>query len=429
MLARRGAERVRRSVTAALGAAALLAAAPFGVAGAQQTGRDTVPPDSAFLAEAEEVLAWLDSMAVLDSLALHGAAPATRHVLSLGTMRRDYDVGGVAVAETSAPLRWSWRGDRLALRATGAPVSYDAIGAAVSGTVPFTARADVMLRPGDTLSVYGRTASSPGALDSTALTSLAAVGTSTLDLASVGFGVPALVGARALFSFPVGDVVLGLGAGVEVEPTPGGAETVFWRGTTVRAEASLYGYVGDGSWRLGLEYARSNADSLGGRNLFPGGGQVVLDGRLDGPVFGGQTWGTLGGFYLRAVDLDVAAQPNRLIPVGDLVGTYGSLYVPVGRLALLPTVSLLRESSTATATDGRVATRIDGSGWSFTAGTALDVPLGGGLTLTPEAGLVRGTIGGQFAQALVRAPRLARGATFDDPVSGWYAGLSLGIRF
>ena len=97
-----------------------------------------------------------------------------------------------------------------------------------------------------------------------------------MDLESAGFGTPAIGGGRLALAFPLGNLVLAARAGVEAEPRPNATSPVYWRGTTLRGGLALTASTGETSVTASVDATRSTADSLSGRNLFPGGGSVTL---------------------------------------------------------------------------------------------------------------------------------------------------------
>lgn len=355
------------------------------------------------------------------------AIPA--HQLSIRTLSRRYTIAGTTVTELASPLHYRYSGDRVALSLSGTPLDFTAPLGRVRGATPVRGRLSLRLGRGDTLQLTGRTASAPGALSGSETAALGSVSTSTVDLESMGIGLPAAVGARAIVSQAVGSVTLALDAGTEIEPRPTGSAPLFWRGRTLTAGTTLSTLAGSARVAVGAEWSRSWADSLDGRNLFPGGGTVALDVTLDGPVGditrGG--YGTLALFYVRPYQNARADQPNRLIPQGQFWGVQGDLAIGVGRLTIAPSASLLHEASTVDIGTPLVPARLTSSGWTMSASTALELPLGRGLVLAPEIGGAIGSVG--TATSTTVRTRRGRAITLprsiDDPVRGLWGGLAV----
>lgn len=343
--------------------------------------------------------------------------------------------------ESAAPVSWRLVSPRVAARVSGTPVSLDAAQSRLQGVTPIRARLDVIPRAGDTVSVYGRFASSPRTLDSAEASALGTAGTSVLDLSSLSLGIASQVGIRGRWSFPAGTLVLGLSAAAERDLPPPATGVVFWQGTTVRGGASLTGFAGDQTVTVSADVSTSRADSLGGRNQFPGGGALVLGASTNGAVNeSGTVWFSGDAFYVRPFGNERNDQPTRLIPQGSVGGVSGLLVLETGALTWTPVVSMLRESSAASITtlQGTLASRtsLRASGWSLSAGLSVDLPLGGSLTVTPELGAVGGTVSTTLAQTngrvigrRGRVINVTNASGFSDPVRGLWGGLALSIRY
>lgn len=328
------------------------------------------------------------------------------------------------------------------MRVSGTPVSLDAAGAEVQGVTPIRGRLDVILRAGDTISVYGRRGSTPRTLNSTEASALGATGTSVLDLSSLSLGLASQVGVRGRWSLPVGSVVFGLSGAAERDLSPPSTGIVFWQGTTLRGGANITGFVGEQTLTVSADISSSQADSLGGRNQFPGGGALTLGVSSNGAVNeAGTVWFSGDVFYVRPFGNDRNDQPTRLIPQGTFGGVSGLLLLETGALTWTPTVSLIRESSAATVTtvqQGTLPSRTSllGSAWSVAAGLSIDLPLGASVTVSPEVGAVTGTVSSSLAQTngrvLGRRGRVVNvtsTSTFNDAVRGWWGGLTLSVRY
>lgn len=370
----------------------------------------------------------------------NGLASGVSQTVSITGTARSYSVGSTRVSEQLAPFSWRLTAPRVALRVSGTSVRLDAPAKQLQAWTPFKLRADFISRVGDTLSVYGRSGSSPVTLDSLAVRAVSAVGTSVLDLSSQSLGVPAQIGVRSVFSFPVSDVVLGLSAALEHEARPTGDGVVYWQGNTLRGAASVRGQAGDKELSATMDVSVSRADSLNGRNQFPGGGAFGLSASALGPVdAGGRVFGVVDAFFVRPFGNDRPDQPTRLIPQGSLMGTTVSLLMETGALMWSPSVSLMRESSSASVIvqsgTQRALTTLTGSAWSVAGGLSLDVTLAHGITLTPEVGAVAGSVASSIAQTsgrvIGRFGRVVNATSVDsfaDPVRGVWGGLGVRIR-
>ena len=300
----------------------------------------------------------------------------------------------------------------------------------------------VRLRSADTLRIFGQTTSFPGALSTVDAQALGAIGTSTVDLDAGAIGIAARIGTRYTFTQPVGHngVSLMLRGGVEYDLKPSGAEVVSWRGTTVRAGAGISRATSTTTAGASVEVTRSFSDSLGGRNLFPGGGALTLDGRLlrfvgaDGTGFV-----SANAFYSRPLNIERPDQPTRLIPIGDFAAVTLAGAFPVRELTLLPTVSLMRESSSATAlvngtvVNGvvlnRVTTQLNASGFTSSVSLGLAIPLGRFVMVTPEVGGAFGTVSQTVSSSFPRriGRPIVRSQGFSDPIRGGWFALEISI--
>jgi hypothetical protein len=352
------------------------------------------------------------------------------------TLRR-YSVGAINASEQASYASWVARFNRATLRLDLTPLAYAGDTSTVStqpqvgfhGVSPLSARLDVPLRLADTLRIVAQSTSFPGALSAIDAQALGTVGTGTIDLDAGAIGVAARVGVRYALTQALGSrgVTLSLRGGIEYDPKPtlSGADAVSWRGTTLRGGIGLNRATADVSLGAMVEMTRSFADSLGGLNLFPGGGALNVDVRaLRFVGAAGAGFVAVNGFYSRPLDVERPDQPTRLIPVGDFTGVTASAAIPIGDLTLLPVLSYLREMSSASALVNRVVTTLDATGQTASASVGLSVPLGRFISVTPEVGGVFGTVG-QDVSALF--PRRVLRRSFSDPVRGGWVSLEVSI--
>ena len=367
-------------------------------------------------------------------------APGTRQSITVQSMNRSYAIGTGTFKETVGLLSYRLRTPSLSLSVTASPLRYNASTGptTITGAPPVLVRVDWLPGVGDTLRVYGRTASSPATLDSTQSLAIGAVGVSTIELESFSLGTPAMVGARAALSFPSDEVVFGLRAGVEYQAKPTGSSNTYWTGTTLSAGASIAFPTGALRTTALVDVSRSSADALGGKNLFQGGGSANLELRVDGLLGEGEGVDALfSAWYQRPFDNVRSDQPNRLVPVGDTYGLFSMLSFPVGSSLLTPTVSMARESASGATSEGASRYSYAASSWAANAGMALSVPLSRSIDLTPEVGFASGSAGSTFvATTLVGGTLPGRPGrpvsstqNFRSGISGWWAALEFSISF
>lgn len=350
------------------------------------------------------------------------------------TVRR-YSVGTVNASEQTSYASWAARFRYATLRLDLTPLSYSSDTSTTArrppvgfnGISPISGRLDIPIRLSDTLRVFAQSMSFPGALSSTNAQALGAVGTSTIDLDAGSIGMAARIGMKYVLTQPIGDdgVSLSLRGGVEYDPKPSESSVVSWRGTTILGGVGISKSTANVMLGASAQVTRSFADSLGGRNLFPGGGTLNVDARaLRFYGADGDRYVSLNGFYSRPFDIERNDQPTRLIPIGDFAGVVAAASIPVGRLSVLPSLSHLRESSTATAVVNGRETTLDASGYTSTVSVGVSMPIGRMITLTPEVGGAFGTVG-QVVSA--QFPRRVRRRGFSDPIRGGWMALEFSI--
>ena len=369
-----------------------------------------------------------------------GAGRAVRQSITIRPTLRRYSVGAVNASEEGAYSNWTVRLPRAAIRLDLTPVSYTTDTSLVSGRPrvgvngmsPVSARLDLRLRSADTLRVYGQSTSFPGALSSTQTQALGSIGTSTIDLDAAGLGVAARIGTRYTLTQPIGEdgVTLSVRGGIEYDPKPSGREAISWRGTTLRAGVGVNRSLDDAMLGASVEVTRSISDSLGGRNLFPGGGSLTLEGRaLRFVGADGTGFVSANAFYSRPINIERPDQPTRLIPIGDFMALTVSGALPVRTVTVIPSVSLLRESSKASAVVTGQTTGLTASGYTATASLGVSVALGRFVTVTPEVGGAFGnvsqTVSSSFPRRIGRP--IVRSQTYTDPIRGGWVALELNV--
>jgi len=376
----------------------------------------------------------------LDSLSRLPSAAAIRQTVTFRPTYRRYGVGGVDAAEQSSYASWSARFRRASIRIDMTPVSYAGDTSLITGrpqvsfggASPVSARLDLQLLRADTLRLFAQSASFPGTLSQIDAQALGAVGTSTIDLDAGALGIAARIGLRYAHTQSIGDdgVALSFRGGVEYDPRPSGANVVSWRGTTVRGGIGINRTITSGTLGASMELTKSFADSLGGRNLFPGGGSLMFDARAIRFVgTDGTGFISVNGFYSKPIDIQRADQPTRLIPIGDFLGITATGAFPVGALTLLPMVSVMRESSSASAVVNRVTTGLNASGQTASVSLGLAVPLGRFITVAPEVGGAFGSVGQTVTSTFPRrfGRPITRAQSFSDPIRGGWVALEVSI--
>lgn len=376
----------------------------------------------------------------LDSLPGLPSPVALRQTMTLRPTVRSYRVGTVDAGEQSAYASWYARFRRATFRVDMTPVSYRSDTSytagrpqvSFGGASPVSARLDLQLLRADTLRLFAQSASFPGTLSQIDAQALGAVGTGTIDLDAGALGIAARLGVRYARTQPIGDdgVALSFRGGVEYDPKPSGASSVSWRGTTVRGGVGINRSITDGTLGASLEVTKSFADSLGGRNLFPGGGSLMLDARaLRFVGADGTGFVSVNGFYSKPLGIERPDQPTRLIPIGDFAGINATGAFPLGALTLLPMVSVMRESSSATAVVNRVATGLNASGQTATVSLGVAFQLGRFITVTPEVGGAFGSVGQTVTSTFPRrfGRPLTNSQSFSDPIRGGWFALELSV--
>lgn len=362
------------------------------------------------------------------------ALARTRQRVLLETQARAWRVGDAQAREYVAGLTWTLRADRVEVRLRGTPLLFDTDSVDIGGMIPVSLRASFFPRSGDTLALLVSSPTAPASLDEAQVGAIGRVGVNTMDIASLQLGTPFTVGGRAAFSWPAGDVVLGVRAAVEWQPRPATPAFVIWRGTTLRGGAWLTGDLGPVRATVGGDVSWSSADTLAGNNMFPGGGAVTLELRTTTPLAGpGGAELDVGGAMAIPFDVKQRDQPNRLLPLGNFYVGSASVLVPLGKAALLPAVEVLGEQGTASLTLGPLTNTLQSSNWAGRGSLALLLPLGGRFDLAPEAGFATGSVDGTFTSVFVppirRGPTRSRTQQFSDDVRGWWVGVVLGASW
>ncbi|MCU0623254.1 MAG: hypothetical protein MUF53_05235 [Gemmatimonadaceae bacterium] len=372
-----------------------------------------------------------------------------------GTVRR-YDVDertgtDYGIAERAGLMSYTLRGARLSLRADLLPLRYTATPAggaatALTGLTPAQVRLDWRWRDGDTTRLYVRSGTQPAVLDTAQSRALGAAGTSTLDLDAMAFGVQAVAGVRQTVRVAVDeDNAFGFRGAVETSPQPTGADFAYWTGTTLRGGVSWQRALGPAaSARVGADVARSFAGDLGGRNLFPGGGSVVVDARASGLLDGedGRWFGAVQATWTRPFANPNADNLARLIPQGQFGGVNALLSADVGPVSIGPTLSVLREASSADARflvanplGGRPLSntvRKVGSGWSAAVGLTATWSVLDALELTLDGAVTRGGVDLRETERLLGPggrPIGSRETRRENAIAGGWLALDVALRW
>ena len=343
--------------------------------------------------------------------------------LRAGTNR--YTSGPVEVSEWLMPVSYFLRRPGMALRVSGQPARFDSGDTlSIDGISTLEARLDLALGALDSLRLGVRGASSPSTLSTSEVAALESIGTSTLDLSSIQFGTPAGVEARFTHVQPLGaSAELSATVGGEYEPRPSDEEWSYWRGKTVRVGVGVSRVLGSGRIGGGVDVTRSFSDSLGGQNLFQGGGTVLA--RVDAATTVGEMGSILLGgsvSYFRSYSTSRASVAGAREPSGDFVGVSTIAVWPIGAVFLTPAVVLSYESNEATTGSTVVA----GSGWSLGTSLAAGIPLARRFTLTPEVGHVTGSRSTDF---LTTVGSITQRAETTGSLSGWWLAADVSMSF
>jgi len=174
---------------------------------------------------------------------------------------------------------------------------------------------------------------------------------------------------------------------------------------------------------FGMEVSRSFSDSLSGRNLFQGGGEVLATGNAAGFIGdAGRTLYDISALYFRPYATDREDVASLRAPVGALAGASALFVWPLGDSFLVPSLRLSRESGEATAG----ASTNSRSAWSLGWSLALDLPLGPRMTATPELGYVHGSLRSEFSTP--GAGGITRFAV-SNSLTGWWAATDFSVVF
>lgn len=346
------------------------------------------------------------------------------HRLTIRPGARSYSVENADVSEALGLLTYSMRRPGLRLQVSGGPLRFTSDDTlSISGVSSLQASLELDFGPRDSLRVALRAPSRPASLSASRVDALASLGTATVDLWSIEFGTPAGLSVQFTHAQPLGGLTLSTTLAGDAEPRPGGTGSIYWRGTTARVGARISGDWGPMRVELGMDVSRSFADSLSGRNLFQGGGEVLA--RVNAAGFlsdAGETLIDLSAFYFRPYSTDRQSVAGLRAPVGDLAGASALVVWPLGDLFLVPVLRLSRESGEATSGVGTI-TR---DAWSLGASLALDVPLGPRMTMTPELGYAHGSLRSELSAS--SAGGAARFETSDN-LAGWWAAADFSVVF
>jgi hypothetical protein len=423
--------RARRHVAVVLGLT-LLAVAGAGRSLAAQVNLPTVLRSDTVAAD----------LLAIDSLLGTTRPSPWRQTVIMRAAWRLYDVGspsgvGRSVDEQAGGISYQLRGPRLGVRIDVSPVSYTAVqrtsSIAVAGTTPTALRVDWRWHDGDTTRVYLRSPSSPTVLDSAQAAAIGAAGTSTIELEATALGVQPLAGVRQTIGIPLSeDVTLSLRGAAEWSPRPSGASDVYWTGSTLRGGVSVsQRWLAGGLLGASFDVTRSWADSLGGHNLYPGGGSMSFEGRARGPLDGptGRFFADVQTGYALPFGNIRADQPTRLIPQGTFFNLIGALTVRLQDVDVTPILGMLREASSATARRAVASQEFSGAAWSNFGGVALSLPWLDNVDFIPEISYVRGNVSQQYYTVLLGRRVATATTTINYPTSGWVLSAELAIRF
>jgi hypothetical protein len=174
------------------------------------------------------------------------------------------------------------------------------------------------------------------------------------------------------------------------------------------------------------EVTRSYADSLGGRNLFSGGGTVLIRAygakELSGDVLAG-----VSSSYFHPFSTLSRTVSSRRLPLGDFAGVGAVVAFPVGGTLVVPSAVFSFEWSEIS-TD---LARADGLGWAVSPSLYVDVRLPAGLVVTPEAGYTLGTVSLEVLTTLQQSsgPPVLHTTRLADGLAGWWLSARLSMSW
>jgi len=373
----------------------------------------------------------LDSLDVLfDSLAAALLDAGPRQSVRLRPTYRRYAVGDKRLMEHALGLRYVLRESDFRFElSTAGPVRFTSGRTRIEAMTPVEARADVRVGDGDSVRLSLRTPSFPGSLGTEHVRALSTIGTSTLDLASIALGSPAVLGASIVLSRRLGGFKASVRFGGEAEPRPDVADSVYWRGVTVRGGVGLARRFAGVQIETAVEAAHSFADSLDGRNTFAGGGHLIARVNVEtalGALARVVAFGS--AYYYTPFGVDRPEVVPRVATVGRVYGGYFGVLLPAGDLSLMPLLGLARESSDDDHETARATFDTHGSSWTLSGSTSLAIPIGRRLQIIPEAGYAHGASSGEFFVTPTGETRPI-GSSYADGLAGWYVALELAVLF
>ena len=336
-----------------------------------------------------------------------------------------YGSGDVGLSEVVSSLAYSFRTPGLSVRVSGGPLRFSSGDTlSIGGLSPVRAELDVALRPTDSLSMGVRAPSSPRTLDPSQVAAIESIGTSTLDLASIEFGTPARLSTDLSHAEPLGgSTVLSVNVGAAYEPRPSSDRMSYWRGTTLRGGVAASGRRGRVRLNARLDVTRSFSDSLGGGNLFQGGGTVLATAGIASLAgSGADLLLDVSVFYFRPYAVTRQDVSSRRDPVGDFGGASALMLWVLGDVYVAPSVVLSREASNRFV--GRDELR--GRGWSLAPTLAADVSLSRGLTFTPQVGFATG---GVSTELIAMIAGMIERFEVSHELSGWWGEAALSWSF
>jgi hypothetical protein len=366
-----------------------------------------------------------EQRAFLETLRAGGEETYSAQSVTLTAETNRLRSGPVEVSEWLMPVSYFLRRPGMALWISGQPTHFESGDTLhIDGISTLQVRLDLGLWALDSLRLGVRGATSPSTLSTSEVAALESIGTSTLDLSSIQFGTPAGVEARFTHVQPLDAATeLSVIAGGEYEPRPSDEEWSYWRGKTVRVGVGVSRLLGGGRIGGGVDVTRSFSDSLGGQNLFQGGGTILA--RVDAATAVGDAGSVLVGgsvSYFRSYSASRAAAAGPREPSGDFVGVSTIAVWPIRAVFFTPAVVLSYESNEASTGTTVVA----GSGWSLGTSLAASVPLARRFTFTPEVGHVTGSRSTDF---LTTVGSLTQRAETTGSLSGWWLAADVSLSF
>ncbi len=382
-----------------------------------------------------------DSMRRVHRIPIDSLASSVTQQLSLSVLSRRFSVEGVPVSELMAPFEWRVTAPHLAAMVSGSPIRFAVDPTVMRAWIPTRLQVDLVPWAGDTVSVYGHTGSRPVNLDTLQGEAIGTVSTSVLDVGAMELGIPAQMGARLVISRPVGTVHLGVSAAIEQDARPPANGLAWYQGTTLSGALMATIPVGEKTLAVSAYLSSSRADSLGGRNQFPGGGTRGLTASLSGEAGPDHAISyAVDAYFEKPFGNARNDQVTRALPLGTYAGWSASADITTRRVTWTPTLSWAREASDARVSVQQalqfVSTTLHSEATSWSADLLADIPLRAGVVLMPRLGVTTGgflsrldPVAGRPLRRPGRPTPATQGYSYRTGLTGFWSGIGLRLEF